>query len=97
MNAIQLHPTAATAVPVTHIATGVSGRKARTKKVAAQKDITCDALRALLLASGKRFTTKHTKAELRRLLTEPYFEAAAYTREKAARKARRAAAKAVQQ
>lgn len=94
MNAMQLHPTAATAVPVTFVETGVSGRKARTKTVKAQRDITCDDLRALLAASGKRFTTKHTKAELRRLLTEEYFEAAAYTREKLARKAKRAAAKA---
>lgn len=90
MNMI-LHPTAAHAVPVTHVATGVSGRKARTKKVHAQKDITVDDLRALLAASGIRHTTKHTKAELRKLLTGcEYFHAAAYVREKLARKARKA-------
>ena len=91
---IQLHPTAATAVPVTRVATGVSGKKARTKKVAAQKDITVDDLRVMLAARNIRYTTKHTKAELRRLYSgEAYFHAAAYLREKAARKARTAAKK----
>lgn len=70
-------------------------RKAATPKREKAATITCDDLRAVLMARKVRFTTKHTKAELIRLANgEAYFEAAAYTREKAARKARRAAAKA---
>ncbi len=84
-----LHPTAATAVPVTHIATGRTGKS---KAVKAKKDITVPELRAMVKAAGLHCTTKHTKAELRLILTSgTSFKAAAQVRENAARKAKRAA------
>lgn len=92
MNAITLHPTEATPVPVTIIATGRSGK---TKQVRKPAQITVADLRVLCAAAGLKVTTKHTKAELRAMLTSgQYIRPAALDRENARRKAARAAAKA---
>lgn len=95
MNALILHPTASTPVPVTHCppAGARKPRKPRTRKPG---DLTCDELRAVLLARDIKFTTKHTKAELIAMtITGVTVRAAAQDRENARRRAARAAKKAV--
>ena len=93
MNALILHPTASTPVPVTHVT--AKARKARQAKPATVKHATREDLEALLAARNLKFTTKHTKPELVRILqTGVYAPAAAYVREQAKRKAARAAKKA---
>lgn len=92
MTALILHPTHATEVPVTHIAAGKSGKP---RKVKAQRDMTRDDLAVLCQAAGLRVLTKHTKAELRTMLTTgKHITPAAQARASAARKAKAAAAKA---
>lgn len=92
MQDIILHPTAAHAVPVTHVKPGVSGKA---RKVKAQRDMTRDDLVLLVQARGLRVLTKHTKAELRIMLTTgEQLRPAAQDRDNAKRRAKRAAAKA---
>lgn len=87
-----LHPTASTPVPVTHIKAGRSGKA---KPVKAQRDMTRDGLVLLVQAAGLRALTKHTKAELRQMLTTgQQVRPAAQDRANAQRKAKRAATKA---
>lgn len=91
MQAIILHPTAATAIPVTHIKAGKSGKPVKAK---AQRDMTRDDLVVLVQAAGLRPLTKHTKAELRQMLaTRQHIKPAAQDRANAQRKAKRAATK----
>jgi len=86
-----IHPTAATEVPVTLIAPGKSGIAKQKRK---PRDITAADLRQLVAARGLKATTKHTKAELRAMLTTGVqVRAAAQDRENARRRAKRAAAK----
>lgn len=87
-----LHPTASTPVPVTHIETGKSGKAKTVKK---PRDMTRDDLALLVQARGLRVLTKHTKAELRAMLTSgQQIRPAAQDRANAARKAKRALEKA---
>lgn len=84
-----LHPTEATPVPVTLIATG------RARGVRKSRDITCKDLLALCRAAGLRATTAHTKAELRAMLRSgEYVRPAAYDRQNAKRREARAAKRA---
>lgn len=86
-----LHPTAATAVPVTHVKAGKSGKAREVRK---SRDLTNEELRALVKARGLKPSMKHTKAELRHMLTTgQQITAAAQVRENATRRAKRAAAK----
>lgn len=88
MNPVILHPTAATPVPVTHIAAGKSGKAREVRK---PKDLTVADLRVLCKAAGRKVTTKHTKAELRAMLTQGVdIRAAAQDRENTRRRAVRA-------
>jgi hypothetical protein len=90
MNMI-LHPTASTPVPVTHIATGRSGK---TRTVRKPRDLTRDDLAALVAATGRRVLAAHTKTELRTMLdTGADLRPAAYDKNNAARRAKRLAAK----
>ena len=90
-NAVILHPTQATPVPVTLIAPRKSGKAKQVKK---SRDMSREDLAELVKALGLKVTTKHTKPELREMLTtRKQVAAAAYVREQAARKAKRAAAK----
>lgn len=92
MSDLILHPTASTPVPVTLIAAGKSGKAKTVKK---PRDLTVADLRVLCQAAGLKVTTKHTKAELRQMLTTgTSIRAAAQDRENARRRAARAAAKA---
>lgn len=87
-----LHPTAATPVPVTHIKTGKSGKAKTVKK---PRDMTREALALLVQARGLRVLTKHTKAELRAMLTSgQQIRPAAQDRANEQRRAKRAATKA---
>ena len=86
-----IHPTAATAVPVTHIAPGRTGKPRVVRK---QRDMTVADLRQLVAGRGLKATTKHTKAELRAMVvTGRQVRAAAQDRENARRRAKRAASK----
>lgn len=90
MTDLQLHPTAATAIPYTICAPGARKAKATAKR---PREMTCVDLRALVLARGLKATSAHNKAELRQMLTTgQYLRPAAYDRNNAARKAKRAAA-----
>ena len=92
MNAMTLHPVAATAIPYTICATGQSGKRAKAAK--RPRDLTCADLRQLVAARGLRATTAHTKSELRAMLTSgQQLRPAAYDRNNAARRLARAAAK----
>jgi hypothetical protein len=92
MQALIIHPTAATAIPVTHIAAGKSGKA---RKVKAQRDMTRDDLVILVQAAGLRPLTKHTKTELRLMLTTgQQVRPAAQDRANAQRKAKRVTKKA---
>lgn len=87
MNAIILHPTAATAVPVTHIKAGRSGKP---RKAKAQREMTRDDLAALAHAAGRKVLSAHTKAELRAMIASGQdVRPAAYYRKNAARKAKK--------
>lgn len=89
MTQLILHPTAATAVPVTHVKPGKSGKA---KTVKAQRDMTRDDLALLVQAKGLRVLKAHTKAELRKMYaTGKQVRPAAYDRQNAARKAKRQA------
>lgn len=91
MQAIILHPTASTPIPVTHIKAGKSGKPVKAK---AQRDMTRDDLVILVQAAGLRPLTKHTKTELRQMLTTgKHVKPAAQERANTQRKAKRAAAK----
>ena len=88
MNALILHPTEATPVPVTIIATK-RPRKAKAKKPAqGWADLTVAELRAACVSRGVKFTTKHTKPELIAMARDGvYITPAAYARAKAKRAA----------
>ena len=91
MNAIILHPTAATSIPVTFVK---AGRTSKAKAVRKPSEITVADLRLLLDAAGLRHTTKHTKPELRAMLqTGAYVRPAALDKQNAKRKAERLAKK----
>ena len=84
MNALILHPTAATPVPVTLIAT--KAKRAKAKKV--KTEPTLLDLRQMVAARGIKVTTKHTKGELLAMFaTGTYIRPAAYDRAKAKRQA----------
>lgn len=75
--ALMLHPTAATAVPVTHVTTK------RRKKAAKKERLepTLADLRQMVAARGIKVTTKHTKGELLAMFaTGTYIRPAAYDR-----------------
>lgn len=92
MNAVILHPTAATAVPVTHVAPRASGLRQRKVKPATVKHATREDLVALVEARGLRPLKAHTKTELTAMLASGLqIRPAAYDRNNAARKAKRAA------
>jgi len=83
-----IHPTASTPIPRTLIEAGRSG-KAKVK--AKPRDMTRDDLAALIQAKGLKALTAHTKAELRAMLVlGKQLRPAAYDRNNAARKAKRA-------
>jgi hypothetical protein len=85
--ALILHPTAATVVPVTHVFT----KRPAKRKVAG---LTVADYRQLLGATSLKVTSAHSKAELAEMLrTGKQVRPAAYDRNNAARKAKRAAAK----
>lgn len=86
MNALILHPTAATPVPVTLVATKAK-RKAKAKKE--RLEPTLADLRLMVAARGIKVTTKHTKGELLAMFaTGTYIRPAAYDRAAKARKAK---------
>ncbi len=92
MNTLILHPTAATAVPVTHVKAGVSGKAKTVKK---PREMTRDDLAILCTAQGFKVVAAHTKAELRAMhVSGQQVRPAAYDRNNQARKAKRAAKKA---
>lgn len=83
-NALILHPTEATPVPVTHIAT--KAKRQRKAKVKTQP--TLEDLRLMVKARGMKVTTKHTKGELMAMFVSgEYVTPAAYARAKAKRDA----------
>lgn len=85
MNALILHPTAATPVPVTLIATKAKRGKKATK---VRTEPTLLDLRQMVAARGIKVTTKHTKGELLAMFaTGTYIRPAAYDRAAAKRKA----------
>jgi len=85
MNALILHPTAATPVPVTLIATKAKRGKKATK---VKTEPTLLDLRQMVAARGIKVTTKHTKGELLAMFaTGTYIRPAAYDRAKAKRQA----------
>lgn len=88
MNALILHPTEATPVPVTIIETK-RPRKPRAKKAAqGWSDLTVAELRQACASRGVKYTTKHTKPELIAMAkTGVYVVPAAYARAKAKRQA----------
>lgn len=88
MNAIILHPTEATPVPVTLIAT----KRPKAKKAKAPRaEPTLADLRLMVAARGIKVTTKHTKGELLAMFaTGAYIVPAAYARAKAKRQATKA-------
>lgn len=84
-NALILHPTMATAVPVTHCPPA-KARKPRKAKVKTQP--TLEDLRLMVKARGMKVTTKHTKGELMAMFVSgEYITPAAYARAKAKREA----------
>ena len=83
-------------LPVLPSITYVKPARARTAKPA-HREATCDDLRALLATRGIKWTTAHTKAELRAIhLSGTYQRPAAYDRQNAKRKADRARQRAVE-
>lgn len=85
MNALILHPTEATPVPVTLIATKAKRGKKATK---VKTEPTLIDLRQMVAARGIKVTTKHTKGELLAMFaTGTYIVPAAYARAKAKRAA----------
>jgi len=81
-NDLILHPTEATPVPVTHIAT----KAKRTRKAKVKTEPTLEDLRLMVKARGIKVTTKHTKGELMAMFVSgEYFAPAAYARAKAKR------------
>lgn len=91
MNALILHPTESTPVPVTLVATK-RPRKPRTRKpIAGWSDMTVAELKAACASRGVKTTTKHVKAELIAMAqTGVYIRPAALDRAAAARKAKAA-------
>lgn len=91
MNALILHPTASTPVPVT-ICPPAKARKPRKAKAKAQwSDFTVAELRAACVSRGVKVTTKHVKAELIAMAqTGIYIRPAALDRQAAKRKAAKA-------
>lgn len=84
MTQLILHPTAATAVPVTHIKAGRSGKA---RKVKASRDMTRDDLMELAALAGFKVLSAHTKAEIRAMLTSGQaIRPAAYDRKNAKRR-----------
>ena len=93
MNALILHPTEATPVPVTHCPPkGKKPRKAKAKKEAAKwEDLTVAELKAACLSRGLKVTTKHIKAELIIMARDAIqVRPAAYDRQNKARAAKKA-------
>jgi len=89
MQDVILHPTASTPVPVTHCKPG------KAKGVKKARDLTCDDLRAMLAARGIKWTTAHTKGELRAMhISGEYQRPAAYDRQNAKRAQARVAKRA---
>ncbi len=85
MNALILHPTAATPVPVTHVVTKAKRAKAVKKE---RLEPTLADLRLMVAARGIKVTTKHTKGELFAMFASgTYIVPAAYARAKAKRAA----------
>lgn len=85
MNALILHPTESTPVPVTHVLTA-RPRKARVVKPRLEPNLAD--LRQMVAARGIKVTTKHTKGELLAMFsTGMYLRPAAYDRAAAKRKA----------
>lgn len=103
MNAVILHPTEATPVPVTHCpprATRGSASKQRKARKVKPGDMTRDELLVALakLRPTLKATTKHTKSELFVMLsTGVQVRAAAQDRENARRRAKRALERAAKQ
>ena len=89
MNALILHPTEATPVPVT-ICPERKARKPRARKGEGFAAMTRDELVVAVQSRGLKTTTKHTKAELLAMFTTGlYVRPAALDRENARRKAKR--------
>jgi hypothetical protein len=87
MNALILHPTASTPVPVTLVAT----KAKRAKKAKPKLEPTLADLRQMVAARGIKVTTKHTKGELLAMFSlGVYIRPAAYDRAAAKRQAAKA-------
>lgn len=85
MNAMILHPTASTPVPITLVAT----KRPKAKRVAKpRKEPNVADLQQMCRARGIKVTTKHTKGELLAMFaTGTYIVPAAYARARANRQA----------
>jgi hypothetical protein len=88
MQALILHPTESTPVPVTLVATK---RPRKARKAQVRQEPTVVDLRQMCKARGLKVTTKHTKRELMAMFaTGEYIRPAAYDRAAAQRQAAKA-------